>query len=145
MTALDSVEALDAALDAVDADLVRWQRQPDRKQALQFTAQGWALVEALAQFGDYGQPQHLAADILGQVLDALVDEDSQSRPGSLQVQWRLHDQGLTASVAFEVDALKTVAATCDMELGELQVAIQASTELSLLKLYAEQSAKQRLH
>jgi hypothetical protein len=75
----------------------------------------------------------------------MVDEDRNARPKSLEAQWRIQDSGLTASVTFEVDALKTVAETCDMELGELQIAIQASVEMSLLKLYAEHSGTQRLH
>jgi hypothetical protein len=145
MTVVDSPEAPGITPDELDIDLVHWHWMPDRQQALQFTAQGWALVEALAQFGEYLRPQHLVAHMLGQVINAMVDEDRNARPKSLEAQWRIQDSGLTASVTFEVDALKTVAETCDMELGELQIAIQASVEMSLLKLYAEHSGTQRLH
>jgi hypothetical protein len=145
MTVVDSPEARDIAPDEIDLDLVHWHWMPDRQQALQFTAQGWALVEALAQFGAYVKPQHVVAHMLGQVINAMVDQDRNTGPRSLQAQWRLQGHGLTASVTFAVDELKTVAETCDMELGELQIAIQASVEMSLLKLYAEHSGKQRLH
>jgi len=145
MTVVDYPEAQDITPDEFDVDLVHWHRMPDRQQALQFTAQGWALVEALAQFGEYVKPQHLVAHMLGQVINAMVAEDQNTGPQSLQAEWRIQDCGLSASVTFEVDALKTVAETCAMELGELQIAIQASVEMSLLTLYAEHSGKQRLH
>ena len=131
--------------DEIDVDLVHWHRMPDRQQALQFTAQGWALVEALAQLGEYVKPQHLVAHMLGQVINAMVEEDQNTGRRSLQAQWRIQHRGLTASVTFELDALKTVAETCAMEVGELQIAIQASVEMSLLTLYAEHSRKERLH
>jgi hypothetical protein len=145
MTLVDFPRAPHVTPDELEVDLVHWHRLPDRQQALHFTAQGWALVEALAQFGEYVQPQDLVAHMLGQVINAMVDDERGSGPQSLQVQWRIKDCGLTASVTFELDALKTVAATCDMGLGELQIAIQASVEVSLLELYAEHSGGQRLH
>jgi hypothetical protein len=59
MTVVDYPEAQDITPNEFDVDLVHWHRMPDRQQALQFSAQGWALFEALAQFGEYVKPQHL--------------------------------------------------------------------------------------
>lgn len=55
------------------------------------------------------------------------------------------DDGLTATVAFQTDALKALSAVCDMEIGELQSAIQASLEVALLEMYNEHKDKQQLH
>lgn len=128
-----------------DPDLVHWLALPGRKQALEFTAQGWALVEVCAVLAEYPQPQDLIVHMLGQLISGLVETDTKTSGGELRVEWRMPEDGLTGTAAFEIDALKAVAGVCDMDLGELQTAIQSSLELSLLKLYNEHNDKQRLH
>jgi hypothetical protein len=83
--------------------------------------------------------------MLGQIINGFVEHDTNRSGGELQVAWSMPANGLTATVSFETEALKGVAAACDMELGELQSAIQSSLELSLLELYKEHNDAQRLH
>ena len=133
------------ATQPIDPDLVHWLALPERKQALEFTAQGWALVEVCAVLAEYPKPQDLIVHMLGQLINAFIDTDTKTPGGELRVEWRMPEDGLTATAAFETDALKAVAGVCDMDLGELQTAIQSSLELALLKLYEEHDDKQRLH
>jgi hypothetical protein len=130
---------------STDPDLVDWLALPERKQALGFTAQGWAVVEVCAVLTEYPKPQDLVVHMLGQLINEFVEIDTKTPGGELRVDWRMPEDGLTATAAFETDALKVVAGVCDMDLGELQTAIQSSLELALLKLYDEHNDKQRLH
>jgi len=145
MTIVHASEAPGITPEDLDVDLVHWQRMPDREQALQFTPQGWALAEALAQFGAYQEPRHFIAHMLGEIINAVVDEDRSPDHASLRAECRIQTHGLTASVTFEMEMLESVAQTCGMELGELQIAIQASAQVALLRLYAEHSRRRRLH
>jgi len=129
---------------AIDAELLRWLTLPEKKLALQFTAHGWAIVEACAMVGDYAKPQSLVVKILGNIINNLVEEEAPMAK-ELEVHWLVPADRLTATVAFETDALKMVSAVCDMELGELQSSIQGGLELSLLEFYAKHGHKQRLH
>jgi hypothetical protein len=133
------------ATKATDPDLVHWRSLPEGKQALEFTAQGWAIVEVCAALGEFQRPQDLIAHMLGQIINGFVETDTKSTGGELQAEWSMQEDGLTATVAFGTDALKAVSGVLDMDLGELQSALQASLELSLLELYNEHSDKQRLH
>jgi hypothetical protein len=90
MTVVDSPEAPGITPDELDIDLVHWHWMPDRQQALQFTAQGWALVEALAQFGEYLRPQHRVSchsPICEVVCRLLPGCDSESSMWAV-LQWR---------------------------------------------------------
>jgi hypothetical protein len=136
---------MSAANETIDPGLVRWTSLPEHKQALAFTAQGWAMVEVCAVIGEFQKPQQLIGQMLGQIINGFVEHDTNRSGGELQVSWRMPENGLTATVSFETEALKGVAAACDMELGELQSAIQSSLELSLLELYKEHNDAQRLH
>jgi hypothetical protein len=136
---------MSAANDTTDPDLVRWTALPEHKQALAFTAQGWAIVEVCAALGEFQKPQELIGRMLGQIINGFLEHDTNASGGELQVSWSMPGNGLTATVAFETGALKGVAAACDMEVGELQSAIQSSLELSLLELYKEHNDAQRLH
>jgi hypothetical protein len=132
-------------LNLTDPDLVHWLPVPDRKQALEFTAQGWALAEACALLGEYESPQALIVRMLGQIISGFVDGSAKKAGPDLAVEWQMPKDRLTATVAFEIDALKELSGICDMELGELQSAIQSSLELSLLKIYNQHKDQQHLH
>jgi hypothetical protein len=136
---------MSATNETTDPGLVRWTALPEGKQALAFTAQGWAIVEVCAVLGEFRKPQELIGRMLGQIINGFVEHDTNASGGELQVSWRMPENGLKATVAFEMGALKGVAAACDMEVGELQSAIQSSLELSLLELYKEHNDAQRLH
>lgn len=126
-----------------DPDLVHWRSLPERRQALEFTAQGWALAEACALLGEYEKPQALIVYMLSHIISGLVEEGANGGP-ELNIEWQVKD-GLTATVAFQTDALKALSGVCNMEVGEMQSAIQASLELSLLETYDEHKDKQQLH
>ena len=132
-------------LNLTDPDLVHWLALPGRKQALEFTAQGWALAEACALLGEYENPQALIVQMLGQIISGIVDESAKKAGPDLAVEWQMAKDRLTATVAFKIDALKELCGICDMELGELQSAIQSSLELSLLEIYNQQKGNQQLH
>jgi hypothetical protein len=128
-----------------DPDLLHWVTLAERTQALRFTAQGWALAEACALLGEYGKPQEMIVEMLGAIINGFVEEGTKSARGELQAEWRLPENGLTATVAFGTDALKAVSGVCDMDLSELQSAIQSSVELTLLDLYNKHKDKRQLH
>jgi hypothetical protein len=130
-------------MNPVEPDLVHWRALPERKQALEFTAQGWALAEACTLIGEYEKPQALVVFMLSQIISGLVEGDPKNGP-ELNVDWQVKE-GLTASIAFHTDALKALATVCDMEIGELQSAVQSSLELALLEMYDEHKGKQQLH
>lgn len=126
-----------------DPELVHWRPLPERRQALEFTAQGWALAEACALLSAYEQPQMLIIDMLSQIINDLIEEDAKTG-AKLSVEWQVED-GLTASVAFQTDALRALSGVCNMQVGEMQSAIQSSLELSLLDTYNEHKENQQLH
>jgi len=126
-----------------DTDLIHWHMLPEHRQALEFTAQGWALVEVCALAGEFPLPQALVVSMLSEIISDFVEEDAKSGP-ELNVEWQMSDE-LTASIAFQTDALKALAVVCDMEIGELQNAIQSSFELALLDRYNKHKPKQQLH
>lgn len=126
-----------------DPELLHWRALPERRQALEFTAQGWALAEACAMAGEFDRPQTLIVHMLGEIIGNLIEEDADKGP-SLDVEWQLN-HGLTATVAFRTDALKALSGVCRMEIGEMQSAIQSSLELALLDIYDEHKDKQQLH
>ena len=128
-----------------DPDLVHWTATAERKQALEFTAQGWAIVEVCAVIGEFDGPRELIGHMLGQIIEGFVDDKSAKFGGQLQAEWRVPADGLTAVVAFSTDALKALAGVVDMDLGELQSALQSSLELVLLEFYNEHKDKQQLH
>ena len=133
------------ATQAADPDLAHWRSQPEGRQALEFTAQGWAMVEVCAALGEFRRPQDLIAQMLGQIINGFVDPGTKSLGGELQAEWSMQEDGLTATVAFGTDALKAVAGVVDMEFGELQSAIQSALELMLLELYNKSNDKRRLN
>jgi hypothetical protein len=130
-------------MNPLDLDLVHWRSLPERKQALEFTAQGWALAEACALHYKR-KPQAFVVHMLGEIISGIVDDTRQSGP-ELNIEWQRPTDGLTASIAFQTRPLTELAGICDMELGELQSAIQNSFEGFLLELYNQFSNKQRLH
>jgi hypothetical protein len=132
-------------LNLKDPDLVHWLAVPDRKQALEFTAQGWAIAEACTSLGEYENPQALIVRMLGQIISGFVDESVKKVGPDLAVEWQMSKDRLTATIAFEIEALNELSGICDMELSELQSAIQSSLELSLLKIYNQHKDKQQLH
>ncbi|MPZ46545.1 MAG: hypothetical protein GEV05_24785 [Betaproteobacteria bacterium] len=124
---------------------MHWLPLPERKQALEFTAHGWAVVEVCAGIAEYRKPQDLIVHMLGQIINGFIERDIKTSGGELRVEWRVPEDGLTGTATFAIDALKVAAAACDMDLGELQTAIQSSLELSLLKLYDEHNDRKKLH
>jgi hypothetical protein len=131
--------------ETADPGLVHWTSLPGRKQALEFSARGWAIAEVCAALGDFPTPQDLIGQMLGRIINGFIESGASPLGGELQVSWQIPEGGLTATAAFEIDALEAVAGVFDMELGELQSAIQSSLELSLLELYNEHNDKLRLH
>ena len=132
-------------MNLTDPDLVHWLALPERKQALEFTAEGWALAEGCALLGDYEKPQELIAQLLGQIINGFVGESARRAGPDLAVEWQVSEDRLTAVVAFDIDALREVSGICDMELGEFQSAIQSSLELSLAEIYNQHKDKRQLH
>jgi hypothetical protein len=128
-----------------DPDLVHWTAAAEHKQALEFTAQGWAIVEVCAVLGEFERPRDLIGHMLGQIINGFVGDKSAKSGGELQAEWRIPEDGLTATVAFATDALKEVAGVLDMALGEFQSAVQSSLELALLEFYNKHKDKQQLH
>ena len=53
--------------------------------------------------------------------------------------------GCCHNYAFQTAALKALSAICDMEVGELQSAVQSSLETELLDMYDQHKDKQQLH
>jgi hypothetical protein len=88
------------ASQETDPDLLHWKSQRDGKQALVFTAQGWAMAEVCAALGEVRRPQDLIARMLGEIINAFVDIGSKSG-GELQAEWTMPEDRLTATVAFE--------------------------------------------
>jgi hypothetical protein len=128
-----------------DSDLVHWRTLPERKQALDFSEHGWALTEACALLGDFRQPEDMIALMLNEIINGFVEEGTKEPGPALQIHWQMPEDGLTATVTFQTDALKAAAAICGMELGELQSALQSSLEQSLLEFYDEHNNKRLLH
>lgn len=130
-------------MDSGITEFLRWRPLPDRRQALEFTEQGWALAEACAQLSEYGRPQALIVFLLGRVLGELVERDLGSG-SQVGIEWHEKDR-VSAGISFQIDALKALAGACDMEVGELQNALLSSLELALLDMYGEHKDSQQLH
>lgn len=130
-------------MDSGITEFLRWRPLPERRQALEFSEQGWALAEACAQLSEYGRPQALIVSLLGRVLGELVERDL-GGGSEVGIEWHERDRG-TAGISFKTDALKALAVACDMEVGELQSALLSSLELALLDMYGEHKDRQQLH
>lgn len=131
-------------MDAAVPELMHWRSVAGRKQALAFTAEGWALAEACALLSKHGQPQTFLLSTLGRIIGDFVRGDVKDGP-ELTVEWESPDHGLTATMTFQTAALKALSAICDMEVGELQSAVQSSLETELLDMYDQHKDKQQLH
>lgn len=81
----------------------------------------------------YRKLQALINFLLSQIICGFVEGDPQTAP-ELNVDCHVK-AGSTAGIAFQADALKALAAVCDMEVGELHSAMLSSLELDLLEMY----------
>jgi hypothetical protein len=129
---------------APDYHLVHWLHLPEQRLALEFTDQGWALVEACAYLGDINDPQDLVVFMLGRIINSCLDDVPESTP-ELPVQWQRPGDSAVATISFPADALEAVSGVCRLTLKELKSAIQESVEQSLLQVYSHHSTHRKLH
>jgi len=128
--------------DSSDFEIGQWRTLADGRLGLEFSAQGWAMVEVCALLGEFPRPQDLIQQILTEVVRN-VEEPSARLVSTLE--WRAPPDSGTALLVLPPGALEAISKESDMEVGELQVLIQSSIEMSVVHIYKEHGSKQRLH
>ena len=128
--------------DSSDFEIGQWRSLSDGRIGLEFSAQGWAMVEVCALLGEFPRPQDLIQHMLEEIFRN-VDQSSTRLVATLQ--WRAPPDSGTALLVLPPGVLEEISKESEMDVGELQTLIQSSIEMSLVHIYKEHGSKQRLH